>query len=147
MLTIHCAMPILYLDTRDELIIFKCDYIAYFRADHNYTTAVYINGTKQVVCKGISYIEQQLLPLYAQNSFPFVRIGRSFLINAALVLSVSLPKQCLLLSDCREHTIALSIPRATLKSYKHLFNLCSHSISSTKVADSDMNPAPSDINK
>lgn len=140
-------MPILCINTRDELIVFRCEHIAYFRADHNYTTAVYINGTEQVVCKGLSFLEQQLSLLYSPTVSPFVRIGRSILVNTAFVMSVSVAKKRLVLSDCNDYTLILSVSSAVLRSYKDLVETCLLRISSCNVLDSDINRSTSDIIK
>lgn len=132
-------MPILCINTRDELIVFRCEHIAYFRADHNYTTAVYINGTEQVVCKGLSFLEQQLSLLYSPTVSPFVRIGRSILVNTAFVMSVSVAKKRLILSDCNGYTLILSVSSAVLRTYKDLIETCLNRISSCKVVNSDIN--------
>lgn len=140
-------MPILCINTRDELIVFRCEHIAYFRADHNYTTAVYINGTEQVVCKGLSFLEQQLSLLYSPTVSPFVRIGRSILVNTAFVMSVSIAKKRLVLSDCNDYTLILSVSSAVLRSYKDLVETCLLRISSCNVLYSDINRSTSDIIK
>lgn len=138
-------MPILCINTRDELIVFRCEHIAYFRADHNYTTAVYINGTEQVVCKGLSFLEQQLSLLYSPTVSPFVRIGRSILVNTAFVMSVSVAKKRLILSDGHDYTLILPASSAVLRSYKDLVEICLSRISSVKLASSDINHGTSDI--
>ncbi len=137
-------MPILCINTRDELIVFRCEHIAYFRADHNYTTAVYINGTEQVVCKGLSFLEQQLSLLYSPAVSPFVRIGRSILVNTAFVMSVSVAKKRIILSDCNGCTQILSVSQAVLRTYKNLVETCLLYISSDKVVNSDINCSTSD---
>lgn len=140
-------MPKLCLNTRDELAIFDLAQVAYFRAEGNYTTAVYISGTEQVVCMGISSLAQQLSPLYPNGVSPFIRVGRSLLVNTAFVQTISLPQQRLILSNYAEHTLSLSVPRHTLKVCKTQLYAHLHTASSAKPASPNTNPAPPHINQ
>lgn len=138
-------MPKLCLNTRDELAIFDLAQVAYFRAEGNYTAAIYISGIEQVVCMGISSLAQQLSPLYPNGVSPFIRVGRSLLVNTAFVQTISLPQQRLILSDYAEHTLSLSVPRHTLKVCKTQLYAHLHAASSAKPASPNINPAPPHI--
>ena len=140
-------MPKLCLNTRDELAIFDLAQVAYFRAEGNYTAAIYITGTEQVVCMGISSLAQQLPPLYPNGVSPFIRIGRSLLLNTAFVQTISLPQQRLTLSDYVEHTLSLSVPRHTLTVCKTQLYAHLYAASSVKPASSNTNSAPPHIDQ
>ncbi|MCI5680649.1 MAG: hypothetical protein MR293_01560 [Bacteroidales bacterium] len=140
-------MPKLCLNTRDELAIFDLAQVAYFRAEGNYTAAIYISGTEQVVCMGISSFVRQLSPLYPNGVLPFIRFGRNLLVNTAFVQTISLPQQRLILSDYMEHTLSLSVPRHTLKVCKTLLYAHLHATSSANPTSPNTNLASPHIDQ
>ena len=140
-------MPKLCLNTRDELAIFDLAQVAYFRAEGNYTAAIYISGTEQVVCMGISSFVRQHSPLYPNGVSPFIRFGRNLLVNTAFVYTISLPQQRLILSDYMEHTRSLSVPRHTLKVCKTLLYAHLHATSSANPTSPNTNLASPHIDQ
>ena len=51
---------------------------------------------------------------------PYVRLGRSLLINQTYLVNINVLKQRLTLSDNEEHVHTLAVPKALLRAYKDL---------------------------
>ena len=109
------------LNNRDEMIMLFVDNIAYIMADGNYTKICYIGGMTTVLSFGISKVETLVSASYAGGEVsPFVRLGRSVIINQWFLYDINVLKQHLVLSDCIKNTITLKLPKPLLKKYKEL---------------------------
>lgn len=109
------------LNNRDEMIMLFVDNIAYIMADGNYTKICYIGGMATVLSFGISKVETLVSASYADGEVsPFVRLGRSVIINQWFLYDINVLKQHLVLSDCIKNTITLKLPKPLLKKYKEL---------------------------
>ena len=109
------------LNNRDEMIMLFVDNIAYIMADGNYTKICYIGGMTTVMSFGISKVETLVSASYADGEVsPFVRLGRSVIINQWFLYDINVLKQHLVLSDCMKNTITLKLPKPLLKKYKDL---------------------------
>lgn len=109
------------LNNRDEMIMLFVDNIAYIMADGNYTKICYIGGMTTVLSFGISRVETLVSASYADGEVsPFVRLGRSVIINQWFLYDINVLKQHLVLSDCIKNTITLKLPKPLLKKYKEL---------------------------
>ena len=109
------------LNNRDEMIVLFVDNIAYIMADGNYTKICYIGGMTTVLSFGISKVETLVSASYADGEVsPFVRLGRSVIINQWFLYDINVLKQHLVLSDCMKNTITLKLPKPLLKKYKDL---------------------------
>lgn len=111
------------LNNRDEMIMLFVDNIAYIMADGNYTKICYIGGMTTVLSFGISKVETLVSASYADGEVsPFVRLGRSVIINQWFLYDINVLKQHLVLSDCMKNTITLKLPKPLLKKYKELIS-------------------------
>lgn len=109
------------LNNRDEMIMLFVDNIAYIMADGNYTKICYIGGMTTVLSFGISKVETLVSASHADGEVsPFVRLGRSVIINQWFLYDINVLKQHLVLSDCMKNTITLKLPKPLLKKYKEL---------------------------
>lgn len=109
------------LNNRDEMIMLFVDNIAYIMADGNYTKICYIGGMTTVLSFGIFKVETLVSASYADGEVsPFVRLGRSVIINQWFLYDINVLKQHLVLSDCIKNTITLKLPKPLLKKYKEL---------------------------
>lgn len=103
------------------MIMLFVDNIAYIMADGNYTKICYIGGMTTVLSFGISKVETLVSASYADGEVcPFVRLGRSVIINQWFLYDINVLKQYLVLSDCMKNTITLKLPKPLLKKYKDL---------------------------
>lgn len=109
------------INNRDEMVILFVDNIAYIMADGNYTKICYIGGMTTVLSFGLSKVEAMVSAAYAEGTIsPFVRLGRSVIINQLFLYDINILKQHLVLSDCMKNTITLKLPKPLLKKYKDL---------------------------
>ena len=109
------------INNRDEMVILFVDNIAYIMADGNYTKICYMGGMTTVLSFGLSKVEAMVSAAYAEGTIsPFVRLGRSVIINQLFLYDINILKQHLVLSDCMKNTITLKLPKPLLKNYKDL---------------------------
>lgn len=109
------------INNRDEMIMLFVDNIAYILADGNYTKITYITGMQVVLSLGISKVEKIISDSYAPSSVcPFVRLGRSVIINQRFLYNINIPKHRLLLTDGEHQCLTLQMPKQILKDYKTL---------------------------
>lgn len=109
------------INNRDEMVILFVDNIAYIMADGNYTKICYMGGITTVLSFGLSKVEAMVSAAYAEGTIsPFVRLGRSVIINQLFLYDINILKQHLVLSDCMKNTITLKLPKPLLKKYKDL---------------------------
>lgn len=109
------------INNRDELIMLLVDNIAYILADGNYTKIVYITGMQVTLSLGITKVEKIISDSYpAATICPFVRLGRSVIINQRYLYNINILKHRLQLTDGEHECLTLQMPKQILKDYKTL---------------------------
>ncbi len=117
----------LCLNSRDELLIIDLEKIAFFQANGNYTHLKYISGDTHLLTIGLSKLEEYIRKVWPINvSSPFVRLGRSLIINQKFLSGISTLKQKISLSDNEGHSYLLSVSKPLLKEYKEKINKVYH---------------------
>ena len=115
---------ILYFNTRDEMLRVDLRKVLYFKADRNYTDVYFVNGVHVTLPAGLMSIEQMLEnDKLRGRTMPFVRLGRSLIVNISYILHINVVKQELTLSDmtmpgCQRITVA----KEALRKLKELYN-------------------------
>lgn len=70
---------------------------------------------------GLSKIEKMIADSYANGKVcPFMRLGRSTIINQMYLYDINIAKQTLVLSDCGKSQVTLKLTKALLKTYKDM---------------------------
>lgn len=111
----------LCINSRDELFVLDLDKVAYIQASGNYSRIVYIGGMQMMITLGLSKLEGMIKMIVPKDRrSPFVRLGRSLLVNQTYLTHINVLKQRLTLSDNQEHSYELDVPKALLKAYKDL---------------------------
>ena len=111
----------LCINSRDELFVLDLDKVAYIQASGNYSRIVYIGGMQMMITLGLSKLEGMIKMIGPKDRrSPFVRLGRSLLVNQTYLTHINVLKQRLTLSDNQEHSYVLDVPKALLKAYKDL---------------------------
>lgn len=111
----------LCINSRDELFVLDLDKVAYIQASGNYSRIVYIGGMQMMITLGLSKLERMIKMIVPKDRrSPFVRLGRSLLVNQTYLTHINVLKQRLTLSDNQEHSYVLDVPKALLKAYKDL---------------------------
>ncbi len=109
------------INSRDELFVLDLDKVAYIQASGNYSRIVYIGGMQMMITLGLSKLEEMIKMIVPKDRrSPFVRLGRSLLVNQTYLTHINVLKQRLTLSDNQEHSYVLDVPKALLKAYKDL---------------------------
>ena len=115
---------ILYFNTCDEMLRVDLRKVLYFKADRNYTDVYFVNGVHVTLPTGLMSIEQMLEnDKLRGRTMPFVRLGRSLIVNISYILHINVLKQELTLSDmsmpgCQRITVA----KEALRKLKELYN-------------------------
>lgn len=105
------------------MLIINLEKIAYFQANGNYTHLKYMDGETHLITLGISKIEELIRMTWPKERLsPFIRLGRSLIINQTFLSEISVLKQKLILSDCGVHSYSLNVPKPLLKDYKERIN-------------------------
>ena len=111
----------LCINSRDELFVLDLDKVAYIQASGNYSRIVYIGGMQMMITLGLSKLEGMIKMIVPKDRrSPFVRLGRSLLVNQTYLTHINVLKQRLTLSDNQDHSYVLDVPKALLKAYKDL---------------------------
>lgn len=111
----------LCINSRDELFVLDLDKVAYIQASGNYSRIVYIGGMQMMITLGLSKLEGMIKMIVPKDRrSPFVRLGRSLLVNQTYLTHINVLKQRLTLSDNQERSYVLDVPKALLKAYKDL---------------------------
>lgn len=114
-------MPKLCLNSRDELLLIDLEKVAYFQANGNYTQLIYIGSEQRLLTLGMSKIEELIKQGYPSGErSPFIRLGRSLIINQRYLSSISVLKQRIVLSDNASKAYTLQVPKHLLREYKDM---------------------------
>lgn len=112
-------MPQLCYNTRDELVVVDLDKVAYMQAGGNYSLFVYITGHKTTLTAGLSSVEKMIAKAYEKGKpSPFVRLGRSVIVNIGYLSRVNVLKQNIVFSDLEHQPLVLSIPKSLVRGFK-----------------------------
>lgn len=105
---------------RDELTIVDLDRLALVKAEGNYTVFFYMGGEKATITTGISHVESLIRQGYAVagTPSPFVRLGRSCIINENYLSKIDSVKQQIVLSDFVNRHITIKVSKPVVKTYK-----------------------------
>lgn len=113
----------LYFNTRDELLRVDLKKVVYFKADKNYTDVFFLNGSHLTLPANMLAIEQMLDDDRMRGkTIPFVRLGRSLIVNLSMIMHVNVLRQELVLSDMvSPNVFRLPVSREALKKLKDLY--------------------------
>ncbi len=117
-------ISIFYFHTRDEMVRVDLRKVLYFKADRNYTDVYFLNGHHVTLLTSLLNIEKMLEDDRMKGkTIPFVRLGRSLIVNVTFILQINVLKQELSLSDMKTSGVyKVSVPKEVLKNLKELYN-------------------------
>jgi len=117
-------ISIFYFHTRDEMVRVDLRKVLYFKADRNYTDVYFLNGHHVTLLTSLLNIEKMLEDDRMKGkTMPFVRLGRSLIVNVTFILQINVLKQELSLSDVKTSGVyKVSVPKEVLKNLKELYN-------------------------
>lgn len=116
-------VSILYFNTRDELLRVDLRKVVYFKADRNYTDVYFLNGYHVTLPTNLHNIELMLEGDKMRGKIiPFVRLGRSLIVNVSMIVHINILRQELVLGDMVSPTICrIPVSRDALKNLKELY--------------------------
>ena len=135
-------MSKLCINSRDELRIVDLTRVAYLKASGCYTDFHYVQGKIRTEAQCLSVFECAISNLYQDVPSPFFRLGRSYLVNTALISSVSLPKGTI--TFISEEVLPLQLSKRLLKTVKEHMVCLYEKYSLTNQNDSDTKPSTSE---
>ena len=113
-------MKKILINKRDEMVIVFLDNLAYMLADGSYTKVVYIGGMQTTLAMGISEMEKIITNTCKKKPSPFIRLGRSLILNQSFLYSINITKHRITLSDTAKNILHLELPKPLLKKHKSL---------------------------
>lgn len=89
------------------------------KADGNYSTICQADGRTVIVTMQLGEMEERIADMLGTDH-PFMRIGRSLIVNMSYIVYVNPARQKLTLSDCRTFHYEESASREALKQVKSI---------------------------
>lgn len=103
----------LCINSRDELKLIELNDICYMKACGNYTDFHYVDGKTKSETGCLSFFAKQIDELYPGEECPFVRVGRSHIVNIEHILLINIPQRTLQIRTAGAGCITL--PKNLLK--------------------------------
>lgn len=115
---------VLYFNTRDELVRVDLRRVGYFKADRNYTDVFFLNGYHVTLPTSMAAIEQMLEDVRTRGRIvPFVRIGRSVIVNLSHIIHINVLRQELTISDMHAAgVLKVEVQKDALRKLKELYS-------------------------
>ena len=107
-------------NSRDELVMLDLNNVACIQAESNYTHLIYMCGERMMLATGISKIEEMVAQAFISSSepCPFIRLGRSCMINQQFLQRIDTLKQVVTLGDFQGHHLTIKVPKKMIRAYK-----------------------------
>lgn len=116
------SSTLLFFQTRDELVKVDVCHVVFFKSDGNYTKIAFINGCETTVLTSLTNIESLLEEKLTGRIKPFIRIGKSYIVNMEYIFHINIPRQRLILTDCCSPAVfTLTVGKEALKTIKQLY--------------------------
>jgi DNA-binding LytR/AlgR family response regulator len=100
------------LESRTELRIVDLSDVLYLQASHNYTDFMFADGRSKSELMNLSVLETQIKEMVTKQGItnPFVRVGRSLLVNTSYIEILSLKLKKIIFKTTPPTSITVSIP-------------------------------------
>lgn len=102
------------------MVVIFLDNVAYLLADGSYTKIVYIGGMQTTLAIGITDMEKIVTNACGTRPSPFIRLGRSLILNQSFLYNINIIKHRITLSDTEKNILYIELPKPLLKKYKNL---------------------------
>ena len=113
-------MKKILINKRDEMVVVFLDNVAYIMADGSYIKIMYISGMQTYLAIGITDMEKIITNTCNNKPSPFIRLGRSVILNQRYLYSINVMTHKITLSDSCKNILHLESPKPLLKKYKNL---------------------------
>ena len=114
------------LESRTEIRIVDLSDVLYLQASHNYTDFMFADGRSKSELMNLSVLEARIADVASRQGIvnPFVRVGRSLLVNLGYIEVLSLKMRKIVFKTTPPTSILVSIPllRLLKKTLSKRFN-------------------------
>ena len=112
----------LSFSTASELLQVPAGAVVYVKADGNYSSIITADGARHMLTLQVGQIERRIASMAEAGDSRFIRIGKSLIVNSDFISFINVPRQKLVLSDCRTFSHELSASREALRSLKEVLD-------------------------
>lgn len=106
------------IPTNTELLQIPSDYLMYIEADGNYSKVYTQEGKYRQVSFQLGQLEDMIGNQLDEDETPFIRIGKSLIVNKNYIYVVDISRQEIIMSDYQGHFYELSASRKALVGLK-----------------------------
>ncbi len=110
----------LIISTANDMVRIAAEKIVYVSSDGNYCNLVQTDNESRLLTFQLGQIESMIHDQLGAKDNPFIRIGRSLIINRNYIYYINLQNQRLILSDNDRFTYTVSASKEALKQLKEL---------------------------
>ena len=110
----------LIISTANDMVRIAAEKIVYVSSDGNYCNLVQTDSESRLLTFQLGQIESMIHGQLGTKENPFIRIGRSLIINRNYIYYINLQNQRLILSDNDRFTYTVSASKEALKQLKEL---------------------------
>ena len=106
------------ISTKTELLRVPSERLMYVTSDGNYSYIYTQDGLSRLVSLQLGQIEDLILKQLGEEETPFVRLGKSLIVNRDFVFFIDISRQKIIVSDWKGNNTTLSASRQALVSFK-----------------------------
>ena len=108
------------ISTNTELLRIPSDRLMYITSEGNYSKVFTQDGHHHLVAYQLGQIEDKISDQLGEDETPFVRIGKSLIVNRDYIHLIDVPEQTIVVSDCMGQYHKLTASRKALIGIKVL---------------------------
>jgi DNA-binding LytR/AlgR family response regulator len=117
----------LLISTPTELLRLPAENVLFISSDGNYSILMMINNESRMVNAQLGQIEA-LIDAQIGRKSQLVRLGKSLIVNLNYVHFINVPRQQLILSDCKMATHTQTVSKEVLKNLKEMLEKANKNI-------------------
>ena len=108
------------ISTNSELLRVPSDRLMFITSDGNYSKVYTHDGRCRQVASQLGQIESSIGEHFRDKESPFIRIGKSLIVNRDFIHLIDVSKQTIIISDCQGQYHTLQASRKALLQTKIL---------------------------
>ena len=108
------------ISTSTELLRIPSDRLMFVTSEGNYAKIVTQDGHQHLVAYQLGQIEDKICDQLGEDETPFIRIGRSLIVNRDYIYLIDVSEQTIVISDCLKQYHKLTASRKALIEIKVL---------------------------
>ncbi|MBR4871977.1 MAG: LytTR family transcriptional regulator DNA-binding domain-containing protein [Alistipes sp.] len=111
----------LIIPTSIDMVRIAPENIVYIASDGNYSTLMQADNEVRMLSYQLGQVEEMIHTQLGSEGNPFIRIGKSLIINSIYTYYINIPKQKLILSDVSSFSHSVTASKESLRELKMLF--------------------------